>query len=47
MRGEEALDHGARAAGVGLVAGYPGSPGTGVLEHLARTTAAAEVHVEW
>ena len=47
LNGERAFAHGAVAAGVKLVAGYPGSPSSGVFDAIAALTAPGEVHVEW
>ena len=49
LMGNEAIALGALAAGVNVVAGYPGTPSTEVLETVARrrTQAPAEVYVEW
>ena len=45
MRGDEALAYGAATAGVGLVAGYPGSPATSVFNHLLAR--AGEIQAHW
>jgi len=45
--GEQALAYGAWAAGVRVVTGYPGSPSSGVVEHLLATSAPDEVHIQW
>lgn len=47
LTGEEALAHAALAAGVRVVAGYPGSPSSGVVETLAHDAKTAGIHVEW
>ena len=50
VMGNEAFAHGALAAGVRVVAGYPGTPSSEVIETIAAQRAAglAEgVHVEW
>ena len=44
--GNEAIALGALAAGVDLVAGYPGTPSTEVLETVAKRNP-GDVHVEW
>ena len=44
--GNEAIALGALAAGVNLVAGYPGTPSTEVLETVARRNP-GNVYVEW
>lgn len=46
LMGNEAIAVGALAAGVGLVAGYPGTPSTEVLETVARRKGEG-VYVEW
>ena len=46
LMGNEAIALGALAAGVHLVAGYPGTPSTEVLETVAKRNPGA-VHVEW
>ncbi len=45
--GNEAIGMGALAAGVNVVAGYPGTPSTEVLETIARHNPDGKVHVEW
>ena len=45
--GEQALAYGAWAAGVRVVTGYPGSPSSGVVEHLLAISAPDEVHIQW
>lgn len=46
LMGNEAIALGALAAGVAVVAGYPGTPSTEVLETVAKRKP-AEVYVEW
>ena len=46
LMGNEAMALGALAAGVGLCAGYPGTPSTEVLETAAKRNPGG-VHVEW
>lgn len=46
LMGNEAIAFGALSAGVGLVAGYPGTPSTEVLETVAKNQPAG-VYVEW
>ena len=46
LMGNEAIALGALAAGVNLVAGYPGTPSTEVLETAAKRSG-PDVHVEW
>lgn len=50
MKGNEAFAHAALEAGVGVVAGYPGTPSSEVIETVAKLHAqgkAQGVHVEW
>jgi len=47
LTGDEALAQGAWEAGVRLATGYPGSPSTPFLEHLAEISEEKEVYVEW
>jgi len=47
LSGEEALAQGAWEAGVCLATGYPGSPSTRFLEHLAGIARPEEVYCEW
>ncbi len=46
LMGNEAIALGAMAAGVNLVAGYPGTPSTEVLETIAKRNP-GHIHVEW
>ena len=46
LMGNEAIALGALAAGVRVVAGYPGTPSTEVLETVARRNPGG-VYVEW
>ena len=46
LMGNEAIAMGALAAGVNLVAGYPGTPSTEVLETIAKRNP-GDVYVEW
>jgi indolepyruvate ferredoxin oxidoreductase alpha subunit len=46
VTGSEALAHGALAAGVHLVTGYPGSPATATVDALLRL-ASPDIQVEW
>jgi len=46
LMGNEAIALGALAAGVNVVAGYPGTPSTEVLETVAKRKK-GDVHVEW
>lgn len=47
LMGNEAMALGALAAGVNVVAGYPGTPSTEVLETVAKHNAGGRIHVEW
>lgn len=50
LMGNEAFAHAALEAGVGVVAGYPGTPSTELIETVARQHAKGDalgVHVEW
>ena len=47
LHSEQALAYGAWAAGVRVVTGYPGSPSSGVVEHLLTISAPDEVHIQW
>ncbi len=47
MRGDVALAHGALAAGVSLVTGYPGSPATGVFDALLELASPEEAYIHW
>ncbi|MBN1401967.1 MAG: hypothetical protein JXA74_14090, partial [Anaerolineae bacterium] len=47
VRGDRALAHGALAAGVQVVTGYPGSPATGVFDGLIELTAPGELDIHW
>jgi indolepyruvate ferredoxin oxidoreductase alpha subunit len=47
MQGEEALAYGAWAAGVRVVTGYPGSPSSGVVQHLLTLDASEDIHIQW
>ena len=46
LMGNEAMALGAIAAGVGVVAGYPGTPSTEVLETVAKRNDGS-IYVEW
>ena len=46
LMGNEAIALGALAAGVNVVAGYPGPPSTEVLETVAKRRT-SDVYVEW
>ena len=47
LMGNEAIGMGAVAAGVNVVAGYPGTPSTEVLETIAKHNPEGNIHVEW
>lgn len=47
MRGDAALAWGAKAAGVSLVTGYPGSPATGVFDTLLEMLDREAAYVRW
>ena len=50
LMGNEAFAHAALEAGVSVVAGYPGTPSSELIETVARLVAsghAEDVHVEW
>jgi len=47
LTGEEALAQGAWESDVRVATGYPGSPSTRFLEHLAEISDPGEVHAEW
>lgn len=47
LSGNEAIARGARESGVGVAAGYPGTPSTEILEAVARSDPDRSVHVEW
>src|SRR5438067_12700416 len=47
VRGDEALAYGALVAGVRLVASYPGSPSTGIVEALIGLAPEHGLYVEW
>ncbi len=47
INGEQALARGALRAGVRVVAGYPGSPSTGVLTGLLDAADGRDLYVEW
>ena len=46
VMGNEAIGLGAIRAGVGLVAGYPGTPSTEILETVAKRNPGG-IYVEW
>ena len=47
LMGNEAIGLGAIRAGVDLVAGYPGTPSTEILETVAKYNQDKKIHVQW
>jgi indolepyruvate ferredoxin oxidoreductase, alpha subunit len=47
LMGNEAIARGAMEAGVCVVAGYPGTPSSEIVENLARAAQARNIYVEW
>lgn len=47
LMGNEAIARGALEAGVAVVAGYPGTPSSEIIETLARVSAQQNLYVEW
>ena len=47
MMGNEAIARGALEAGVGVVAGYPGTPSSEIIETLAKVSGQQNLYVEW
>lgn len=47
VTGEEAIAHGALAAGVGVAAGYPGSPSVGAMKALIAEARKGRLYAEW
>ncbi len=47
LMGNEAIARGALEAGVAVVAGYPGTPSSEIVETLARVSGQQNVYVEW
>ena len=47
LMGNEAIARGALEAGVDVVAGYPGTPSSEIIETLARVSAQQNLYVEW
>lgn len=47
MQGNEAFARGALEAGLTVAAGYPGTPSSEIIEHLAGASRAGNIYVEW
>ena len=47
LMGNEAIARGALEAGVSVVAGYPGTPSSEIIETLAKVSAQRNLYVEW
>jgi len=47
MMGNDAIARGALEAGVNVVAGYPGTPSSEIIENLARVALERNLYVEW
>jgi indolepyruvate ferredoxin oxidoreductase alpha subunit len=47
MQGNEAFARGALEAGLSVVAGYPGTPSSEIIENLARASKVRDLYVEW
>ena len=47
LMGNEAFARGALEAGVSVVAGYPGTPSSEIIESLARVSSQQNLYVEW
>jgi len=47
MQGNEAFARGALEAGLSVAAGYPGTPSSEIVEHLASVSQAGNLYVEW
>ncbi|PKL16576.1 MAG: indolepyruvate ferredoxin oxidoreductase, partial [Spirochaetae bacterium HGW-Spirochaetae-5] len=47
LMGNEAIARGALEAGVRVVAGYPGTPSSEIIENLAKVAEKAGIYVEW
>ena len=45
--GNEAIARGALEAGVGVAAGYPGTPSSEIVESLSRVASDRNIYVEW
>ena len=47
VMGNGAIALGALAAGVNLVAGYPGTPSSEIIENIAKYKNSDSLHIEW
>ena len=47
LMGNEAIARGALEAGVSVVAGYPGTPSSEIIETLAKVASQQNLYVEW
>ena len=47
VMGNDAISRGALEAGVSVVAGYPGTPSTEIIEGLSKVSAERNIYVEW
>jgi indolepyruvate ferredoxin oxidoreductase alpha subunit len=47
LMGNEAIARGALEAGVGVIAGYPGTPSSEIVETLAKVSSQQNLYVEW
>jgi indolepyruvate ferredoxin oxidoreductase, alpha subunit len=47
LMGNDAIARGAMEAGVRVVAGYPGTPSSEIVENLARASRSRDIYVEW
>ncbi len=47
LMGNDAIARGALEAGVSVVAGYPGTPSSEIVEQLSKETEARNIYVEW
>lgn len=47
LTGNDAIARGALEAGVKVVAGYPGTPSSEIIEHLSAVADRADIYVEW
>jgi indolepyruvate ferredoxin oxidoreductase alpha subunit len=47
LMGNDAIARGAMEAGVRVVAGYPGTPSSEIVENLARASRGRDIYVEW
>ncbi len=47
LMGNDAIARGALEAGVNVVSGYPGTPSSEIIEHLAQIATQRQLYVEW